>query len=89
MEIKIFIKSNCKNCPPAKELGKQLEEKKLNVRYYDIDNYGGLAESCLYSIMSTPAIVITKKEFLRDKEVKSWRSDVPSLDEVMEVVGLT
>ena len=41
----------------------------------------GLAEASFYSILSTPSIIIEDEE---EREVISWRGEVPSLQEVKQ-----
>ena len=79
MEIKIFWKNACPNCPPAKVLGNQLEEIGKNVTYHNTDEVDGLTESLMHKIMATPSVVVTDSY---GKELKSWRGSVPSLEDV-------
>ncbi|MEA3513894.1 MAG: thioredoxin family protein [Nanoarchaeota archaeon] len=79
MNLKIFTQDNCPNCPPAKEIGKQLEDEGFKISYHDIRSLEGLSEATFHDVMATPSMVIVDDD---DKEVHSWRSDVPSLDEV-------
>lgn len=79
MTIKVFTKSSCPKCPPAKELAEELKTKGENVVMCSLDEPSGLAEAAMYDIMATPSIVITDNN---DLELKSWRGEVPSLDEV-------
>lgn len=79
MNLKIFTQDNCPNCPPAKETGKQLEDEGFNISYHDIRSLEGLSEATFHDIMATPSMVIVNDD---DKEVHSWRSEMPSLDEI-------
>jgi hypothetical protein len=78
MEVKIFWQENCPNCPPAKELGKKLEELGIKVEYYNVKEIDGLTVATLFGIMSTPSVVVAEE----DNEIASWKSEVPSIDEV-------
>lgn len=80
MEVKIFTQDQCPNCPPAKEIGKKLEEQGITVNYYDIKDVDGLTTATLFGIMSTPSIVVSEG----DKEIKSWKGEVPSIQDVKE-----
>lgn len=75
MKIKLFWKENCPKCPAAKMLVEQFEE----VESYNVEDSEGLAEAAFYGIMSTPSIVIADEV---GKEIVSWRSDVPDLEDV-------
>ncbi len=79
--IKIFIKAKCPKCPAVKEIGKELKKEGVQVLNYDLDTIDGLAEASFYSILSTPSIIIEDDE---EREVKSWRGVVPTLQEVRE-----
>lgn len=78
MEVKIFWQEQCPNCPPAKELGKKLEEQGIKVTYHDIKNVDGLTTATLFGIMSTPSVVVAEG----DSEIASWKEEVPDIEEV-------
>ena len=80
MVVKVFWQENCPNCPTAKELGKKLQDNGVEVEFHDVKDIDGLAQAAIYSIMATPSIVVSEGN---NEEVKSWRSVVPSADEVM------
>ena len=81
MNLKIFTQDNCPNCPPAKEMGKQLEGEGFAVSYPDKESLDGLSEFTYHDIMATPSMVLVNDD---GNELHSWRGDVPSLDEVKE-----
>jgi hypothetical protein len=83
MVVKIFWQEECPNCPPAKDLGKKLETNGVDVAYYDVKDLVGLTHAIKHSIRSTPAVVVADED---DRELKIWRSKVPSLDEVKSFV---
>jgi len=83
MIIKVFWKSGCPNCPQAKELGNHLKEQGIEVELHNIGNMNGLAEAAFFDVMSTPTIVITNG----NKEIKSWRGEVPTIDEIKKVLS--
>jgi hypothetical protein len=80
MEVMIFWQENCPNCPPAKELGKKLEEDGVKVSYHNVKEVDGLTTATLFGVMGTPSVVIAEG----DSEVKSWKSEVPKIEEVKE-----
>jgi glutaredoxin len=79
MEVKIFWKQECPNCPPAKDLGKVLEQKGTNVSYHNVDEVDGLTESIVYNVMATPSIVLTDNS---GDEIQSWRGQVPNIEDL-------
>ena len=79
MILKVFWKDACPRCPAAKEVAKQLEEGGLKVEYHNVDDLNGLTEATLYGVMATPSLVLVDDE---NKEVASWRGEVPPQEEV-------
>ena len=77
--VKIFTKAKCPKCPAAKEMAKNLRREGVRVLNFDLDTVDGLAEASFYSILSTPSVIIEDEE---EKEMASWRGDVPTLQEV-------
>lgn len=78
MEVKIFWQEQCPNCPPAKELGKKLEEIGANVEYFNVKEVDGLTSATFFGVMSTPSVVVAEAS----NEVASWKGEVPALEEV-------
>jgi hypothetical protein len=62
-------------------MGTALKKEGVPVLNYDLDTIDGLAEASFYSILSTPSIVIEDEE---EREVISWRGEVPTLQEVKQ-----
>lgn len=83
MKVKIFWQPDCPNCPPAKELGKNLEEKKIYVEYKNIKEPEGLADAAYYGVMSTPSVIICGED---DSEIKIWLASTPKIKDVLEVI---
>lgn len=79
--VKIFLKAKCPKCPAVKEMGMTLKQEGIPVNQYDLDTLDGLAEASFYSILSTPSIIIEDDE---EREVISWRGEVPTLQEVKQ-----
>jgi thiol-disulfide isomerase/thioredoxin len=79
--IKIFTKTHCPKCPAVREMGVELKKEGVPVLNYDLDTIDGLAEASFYSILSTPSIIIEDEE---EREVISWRGEVPTLQEVKQ-----
>jgi thiol-disulfide isomerase/thioredoxin len=79
--IKIFTKAHCPKCPAVREMEVELKKEGVPVLNYDLDTIDGLAEASFYSILSTPSIIIEDEE---EREVISWRGEVPTLQEVKQ-----
>lgn len=80
MIVKIFWKDGCPNCPTAKELGKKLEERGIEVKYFNVEEADGMAESVYLGFMSTPSIAVIDDS---KKAVGKWPGKAPSLDEIL------
>lgn len=83
--IKIFTKEKCPRCPAAKEIGKELKRQGIAVFTYDLETTDGLAEASFHSILSTPSIIIEDEE---EREIASWRGEVPTLQEVKQYLRI-
>ena len=84
--VKIFLKAKCPKCPAVKEIGMALKQEGFPVNHYDLDTLDGLAEASFYSVLSTPSIIIEDEE---EREVISWRGEVPTLQEVKQYLSNT
>ncbi|PLW80358.1 hypothetical protein C0585_03000 [Candidatus Woesearchaeota archaeon] len=84
MIVKIFVQDQCPNCPPAKEIGAKLEAEGQKVEYHNIKEPEGLTEGVMFDVMATPSIIVTDDS--GKKEIKSFRSNVPTFEEVKELL---
>lgn len=85
-KIKIFTSPTCPNCPPAKLLGQQLkdkEDKNIVVEMFDVTEAGGLAEGAMFNVLAIPVIIVTDED---DKEIKAWRGELPTLEDILKEV---
>jgi len=58
MDLHIFVKQSCSQCPTAKDLGKKLEEQGRVVHYQSLDTAEGMAQALKYGIRSLPTILL-------------------------------
>lgn len=79
MIVKIFWQDKCSNCPPAKQIGKKLEERGVAVEYLDIQSIDGMSEALFYKILASPSIVVSDG----NGEIASWRGNVPTVEEIL------
>jgi len=83
-KLKIFVRKDCPNCPPAKKLASELIKDGLPVIVYDIDTTDGLTEATFYGVMGTPTIILTDED---DNELRSWAGEVPLKAEVVKLLS--
>ena len=78
MQLKVFFKDDCPNCPAAKEVALQFPFSEL----FDIEEPDGLAEASYFSVLSVPSLVL-----LDDNEVvvQSWFGRVPRPSEIENI----
>jgi len=82
MTVKIFWQDKCPNCPAAKKVGKELEEKGISVEYCDIQSIDGMSEALFYNILASPSIVVSDG----NGEIASWRGNVPTAKEILGAI---
>lgn len=79
-QIAIFIKDDCPQCPLAKEVGAQLSEMDVDVKYYDVDTPTGLARAMKLSVRSLPTIML----LVDSVEQLRWNyPNIPPKEEIM------
>jgi glutaredoxin len=83
LKVKIFSKSGCGMCSPAKELGLLLEERGLWVEYFDIGTTEGLAEATFYGVKDIPAVLVEDDE----RVVGKWEGRILSFEELKSLYG--
>ncbi|MBM3256444.1 MAG: hypothetical protein FJZ04_03190 [Candidatus Moranbacteria bacterium] len=87
LKLKVFAKTDCPQCPAAKQLGEEIQkEGKTPVEFYDVDEAEGLAEAQLYSVLATPTLVICDNSE-DENEVKSWRGEAPKREDIMSIIS--
>jgi len=85
--IKIFGKPNCAKCRTTKNkleffLPKWNVSNKIKMVFYDMDTVEGLAEGAFYDVDNVPTTLVEKD----GKEIKRWELEVPSSEEMKELV---
>ena len=81
--VKVFVSDSCPNCPPTKELARELDKKGVKVETYNIRSADGLAESLMYDVLSTPSTLILNS----GGKVKAYLGVTPNISEVLEVLN--
>jgi hypothetical protein len=77
--VKVFTQENCIRCISAKEVGNLLIERKVPVRFYDIETVNGMTEAAFHEVISTPTTIIVDDD---DNELESWRGEAPSVEDL-------
>ena len=80
MKLLLFTQATCPKCPEAKRVVEGIDIKK---EFWDINEPFGLGEAAWWDVITTPSIVLTKD----NKEVKGWRSIVPSKEDILAAIG--
>jgi hypothetical protein len=75
MQLKVFVKEDCPNCPAAKEVANQFPFSRL----YNLDEAEGLAEAAFHSVLCTPSMVLVDDQ---EMVIQSWRCHVPRPTEI-------
>ena len=84
--IKLFTQEDCPKCPVAKETVDAAKKEGAKVKKYDIKgDPGAMAEAAFHEVMATPTIIIVDE---KDDEIKSWRSKMPSKEDLLKAVDL-
>jgi len=83
MNVKIFVKDGCARCPTAKLIGEELQDDGYPVEIHNMSTIEGLTAGAFCGVMSTPTIIVLDAQ---DKEVKSWRGEVPTIEEIKKIL---
>lgn len=75
MQLKVFVKDDCPNCPAAKEVANQFPFSRL----FNLDEAEGLAEAAFHSVLCTPSMVLVDDQ---EMVIQSWRCHVPRPTEI-------
>jgi hypothetical protein len=81
MVVKIFWQEKCARCPPAKELGENLQIKGHQVMFCNVKDTQGWKEAIYHDVLSTPSVVVCDS---CNNEIAAWRSTTPSINEVLK-----
>ena len=74
MKLKVFTQPDCPKCPPVKEFAEKIKDK-IDVEYFDVSTPNGLAESSMYNVMGTPALVLVDND---ENDLEKWIGDIPT-----------
>lgn len=74
MKVLVFTKGDGPEMRQALERGKELEEGRIEVEYYDTEEPDGVSKAQLYDIYSTPSFLVTRDD---GALTRMWRGMVP------------
>jgi glutaredoxin len=82
VEIMLFTKKDCPNCPGAKKIMGEIEAElgeRIVVKRYDLDDEEDFLTALQHQVMSTPSVVVG------ERLVSAGRA--PTRDEILEAVS--
>lgn len=79
MEVLIFTKDDGPEMRDALDLGKELEDEKIETEYYDTESPDGASKVELYDIYSTPSFVVIRDD---GSIVNVWRGTIPPRSDI-------
>ncbi|PIZ00568.1 hypothetical protein COY62_01875 [bacterium (Candidatus Howlettbacteria) CG_4_10_14_0_8_um_filter_40_9] len=79
MKVLVFTKGDGPEMRDALDLGKELEDEKVEVEYLDTEEPEGVSSVELYDIYSTPSFVITRDD---GSIVNVWRGTIPPRSDI-------
>lgn len=80
MEVKLFVREDCPECPGALRACEGL----ANVSIYDISDFGGLAEASAHGVQVAPSILVIDSS---GREVAAWRGVTPEPSAIRAVLA--
>ncbi len=70
MEIKLFMRDNCPDCPAAMAACRGFE----GLSVFDLTHFDGMAEAALHEVVDAPSVLVIDSG---GREVAAWRGAVP------------
>ena len=80
MEVKLFVREDCPQCPAARAACEGIS----NLSIYDINDITGIAEASLLGVASVPSVVVVDSS---GREVAAWRGTTPSPSDLRAVLA--
>lgn len=80
MEVKLFIREDCPQCPEAR----QACEGIANLSVYDLGDMRGIAEASLLGVAMAPSIVVVDSS---GREVAAWRGITPDPSDLRAILA--
>lgn len=80
VEVKVFLRQDCPQCPGALEACAGVEE----LRVFDVDRAESLTEAAVHHIAATPTVIVIDND---GREIASWRGEVPDRGSLLTLLG--
>lgn len=80
MEVKLFIREDCPECPAAIRACEGL----VNVSVYDLSEMHGMVEASSLGVQQTPSVVVVDSA---GHEVAGWRGEAPEAADIRAVLA--
>lgn len=80
MEVKLFIRDDCPECPAAL----RAVDGMANVFVYDVTDPSGFAEASSLRIDETPSVVVLDSS---GREIAGWRGEAPDASDLRAVLA--
>lgn len=80
MEVKVFIREDCPECPAAL----QACEGIANLSVYDLSEMHGMVEASAFGVRATPSVLVVDSS---GREIASWRGEAPHASDIRAVLA--
>jgi len=80
MEVKLFVRDDCPECPAARAACEGI----ANLSVYDIGDLSGIAEASLLGVSTVPTILVVDSS---GREVAAWRGITPKPSDLRAVLA--
>ena len=80
MEVKLFIREDCPECPAAMRACEGIS----NLSVYDLSDLQGIVEASSLGIRLTPSVIVVDSS---GREVAAWRGEAPDPSEIRAVLA--
>ncbi|MHB1323137.1 MAG: hypothetical protein ACYC6J_00370 [Coriobacteriia bacterium] len=80
MEVKLFIREDCPECPAAMRACEGI----ANLSVYDLSDLQGLVEASSLGVRNTPSVVVVDSA---GREVAGWRGEAPAAAELRAILA--
>ena len=80
MEVKLFVRDGCPDCPEALRACAAATE--LSV--YNLSDMAGVAEASIWGVQSAPSVVVVNSD---GHQLAAWRGTAPDVSELRAILA--